>query len=256
MHIEERLQFIDSLAPLPVMTTRSFANVPEQYSAQPHDINKPTASVMPDTIDAFLPGVSEQMIDDVNLCKLVMQNAADKLFPKEEQLFEWYKCYVDGLSKLGWVIQNKNMQEVRITKIGLTMDQVALEIVAGLIGPNPAGILANVAKKAIEEVKKSPKAIEIFDKNKKLGAQAKFDIAPVWMDNIGQANMILNCISLDARESTHGILFWKTTRQSTTIKSGAVRTYLNNKTFSGLRETLYKKYLKDAEKFIIDLPDF
>ncbi|MCK8688427.1 hypothetical protein M1M10_34085, partial [Pseudomonas umsongensis] len=154
-------------------------------------------------------------------------NAADKLFPKEEQLFEWYKCYVDGLSKLGWVIQNKNMQEVRITKIGLTMDQVALEIVAGLIGPNPAGILANVAKKAIEEVKKSPKAIEIFDKNKKLGGQAKFDIAPVWMDNIGQANMILNCISLDARESTHGILFWKTTRQSTTIKSGAVRTYLN-----------------------------
>jgi hypothetical protein len=255
MHIEERLQFIDSLAPLPVLTTRSFANVPEQYNAQPHDINRPTASVMPDTIDAFLPGVSEQMIDDVNLCKLVMQNAADKLFPKEDQLFEWYKCYVDGLSKLGWVTQNKNMQEVRITKIGLTMDQVALEIVAGLIGPNPAAILANVAKKAIEEVKKNPEAIQIFDKNKKLGAQAKFDIAPVWVDNRGQANMILNCISLDARESTHGILFWKSTRQSTIIKSGAVRTYLDNKTFSGLRETLYKKYLKNAEKFIIDLPD-
>lgn len=210
---------------------------------------------MPDTIDAFLPGVSEQMIDDVNLCKLVMQNAADKLFPKEDQLFEWYKCYVDGLSKLGWVTQNKNMQEVRITKIGLTMDQVALEIVAGLIGPNPAATLANVAKKAIEEVKKNPEAIQIFDKNKKLGAQAKFDIAPVWVDNRGQANMILNCISLDARESTHGILFWKSTRQSTIIKSGAVRTYLDNKTFSGLRETLYKKYLKHAEKFIIDLPD-
>jgi hypothetical protein len=255
MHIEERLQFIDSLAPLPVLTTRSFANVPEQYNAQPHDINRPTASVMPDTIDAFLPGVSEQMIDDVNLCKLVMQNAADKLFPKEDQLFEWYKCYVDGLSKLGWVTQNKNMQEVRITKIGLTMDQVALEIVAGLIGPNPAAILANVAKKAIEEVKKNPEAIQIFDKNKKLGAQAKFDIAPVWVDNRGQANMILNCISLDARESTHGILFWKSTKQSTIIKSGAVRTYLDNKTFSGLRETLYKKYLKNAEKFIIDLPD-
>lgn len=255
MHIEERLQFIDSLAPLPVLTTRSFANVPEQYNAQPHDINKPTASVMPDTIDAFLPGVSEQIIDDVNLCKLVMQNAADKLFPKEDQLFEWYKCYVEGLGKLGWTIQNKNMQEVRITKIGLTMDQVALEIVAGLIGPNPAAILANVAKKAIEEVKKNPEAIQIFDKNKKLGAQAKFDIAPVWVDNRGQANMILNCISLDARESTHGILFWKSTRQSTIIKSGAVRTYLDNRTFSGLRETLYKKYLKDAEKFIIDLPD-
>jgi hypothetical protein len=255
MHIEERLEFIDSLAPLPILKTRSFANFPEQYNAPPHDPNKPTASVMPDTIDAFLPGVSKQVIDDVNLCKLIMQNAADQRYPKDDQLFEWYKYYVDGLGKLGWVIQNKNLQEVTIKKIGLTMDQVALEIVAGLIGPNPAATLANVAKKAIEEVKKTPQAIQVFDKNSKLGTQAKFDIAPVWVDNSGMPNMILNCISLDARESSRGILFWKSTRQSTTIKSGAVRTYLDSKVFSRLSDMLYDKYTESGKKFIFDLPD-
>ncbi|MFJ2692009.1 hypothetical protein [Pseudomonas sp. NPDC087336] len=255
MHIEERLEFIDSLAPLPILKTRSFANFPDQYNAPPHDPNKPTASVMPDTIDAFLPGVSKQVIDDVNLCKLIMQNAADQRYPKDDQLFEWYKYYVDGLGKLGWVIQNKNLQEVTIKKIGLTMDQVALEIVAGLIGPNPAATLANVAKKAIEEVKKTPQAIQVFDKNSKLGTQAKFDIAPVWVDNSGMPNMILNCISLDARESSRGILFWKSTRQSTTIKSGAVRTYLDSKVFSRLSDMLYDKYTESGKKFIFDLPD-
>ena len=68
--------------------------------------------------------------------------------------------------------------------------------------------------------------------------------------------MVLNCIAMDARESTRGILFWKSTKQSTTIKSGAVRTYLDTKVFSGLRESLYEKFSENGKKFIDDLPDF
>ncbi|MGH8387830.1 MAG: hypothetical protein ACRESJ_20475 [Pseudomonas sp.] len=254
MHLEERLEFIASLPALPVAppSIRTFLS-PETPA---HDTNKPTASVMPDTIDAFLPGVSQETIDDVNLCKLIMQNAATKFFPKDEQLFEWYKYYVDGLSKIGWVIQNKNLQEITINKVGLTMDQVALEVAKGLVGGNAAQVLANVAKQAVAHVQQSPRAIDIFTREKRLGTQAKFDIAPVWVDAGNRANMVLNCISLDARESTRGILFWKSTRQSTTIKTGAVRTYLDNKTFSGIRSAIYDKYVEEGKKFILDLPDF
>jgi hypothetical protein len=258
MHFEQRLEFIDSLPSLLIPTPRvaEFSNTPTQLTSNPdHDINKPTASVMPDTIDAFLPGVSQQSIDDVNLCKLVMQNAATKLYPEDSQLFEWYKYYVDGLSKLGWVTQNRNIQEVTIRKTALTMDQVALEIAAGLIGVNAATILANVAKQAVDAVQKNPAAIQIFDRNKKIGTQAKFDIAPVWVDKNGQPNMVLNCISLDVRESTRGILFWKSTTHSTTIKSGAVRNYLDTRVFSGLRDTLYGKYSESGKKLILDLPN-
>ncbi|VVP84799.1 hypothetical protein PS914_02555 [Pseudomonas fluorescens] len=255
MHLEQRLEFIDSLPELPV-SIQSAASPRALMSALPHDINKPTASVMPDTIDAFLPGVTKQIIDDVNLCKLVMQNAATKLYPDDGQLIEWYNYYVGGLDKLGWTLQTKNMEEVTIRKTGLTMDQIALEIAAGLVGANAATILANVAKIAVETVKKDPGAIQIFDRDKKLGTQAKFDIAPVWVDTSGQPNMILNCIFLDARESTRGILFWKSTSKSTTVKTGAVRTYLDTNTFSALRNGLYEKYTAAGKNFIKDLPDF
>ncbi|MGE8068529.1 hypothetical protein [Pseudomonas sp. NPDC089569] len=255
MLLQERLEFIDSLASLPTLITpRTFARHPDDIP--PHDINKPTASVMPDTIDVFLPGISQETIDDVNLCKLVMQNAATKLYPDDAQLFEWYKYYVDGLKKLGWIIQNKDIQEVTINRVGLTMDQVALEVATSLIGGNAAYTLANVAKKAVETVQDNVKAIEIFNRNNKLGAQAKFDIAPVWVDANKQANMVLNCISLDARESTRGILFWKSTKQTTSIKTGAVRTYLDNKVFASLRDAIYSKYSEAGKKFIEELPDF
>lgn len=257
MHMEERLEFIDSLE-LPKLSKRSsiltFA-APGDLPKVPHDPDNATASVAPDTINTFLPGVSEGIIADVNLCKLAMQNTASKKYPDDSQLFEWYKYYIDGLSKFGWVIQNKNLQEVTIRRTGLTMDEIALEITRGLIG-DKALLLANIAKKAVEAVQNNPKAIEIFDYNKKLGQQAKFDIAPVWVDDSGQANMILNCISLDARESTRGILFWKSTSKSTSIKTGATRTYLDNRIFTGLRDRLYERYNAAANKFIEDLPDF
>lgn len=255
MLLEKRLEFIDNLATLPtIITPRAFTDFGQDKPT--HDINKPTASVMPGTIDAFLPGVSQQTIDDVNLCKLVMQNAASKKYPEDAQLFEWYKYYIEGLKNLGWVIQNKDIQEVTIRRVGLTMDQVSLEIAKGLIGANAAQILAHVGSQAVDAVQKNPRAIDIFNRDYKLGKQAKFDIAPVWVDNNGQANMVLNCISLDARESTRGILFWKSTRQSTTLKTGAVRTYLDNKVFSGLRNAIYQKYSEAGKKFIEELPDF
>ena len=84
MYIEERLEFIESLAPLaplPTLITRSFANLENEQGAVKHDESKPTASVMPDTINTFFPGISTEIIDDVNLCKLVMQNAASKKYP-------------------------------------------------------------------------------------------------------------------------------------------------------------------------------
>jgi hypothetical protein len=211
---------------------------------------------MPDTINAYFPGVSQQIIDDVNLCKLVMQRAATAKFPDNKQLFEWFKYYTDGLSSLGWAIQNKSIQEVTIRRVGLTIDQVALEVAKGMLGADAAVTLSKVAKQAVETVQNTPRAIDIFNSSSKTGAEIKYDIAPVWVDNHGQANMVVNCISLDARESTRGILFWKSTKQSTAVKTGAVRLYIDNNIFSGLRAKLISKYSAAASKFIDDLPDF
>lgn len=259
MHFEQRLEFIDSLPKLPLTTTprmQTFSTSSIIQSPSPeHDVDKPTASVMPDDINAFLPGATEENISDVNLCKLVMQNAATKLYPEDSQLFEWYKYYVNGLGRLGWVTQNWHLQEVTIKKTGLTMDQVAVELAAGLIGVNAAAVLAKVAEQAVSQTQKNPDAIRVFERNKTLGKQAKFDISPVWIDAHKQPNIILNCISLDARESSRGILFWKSTTRSTTVKTGAVRSYLDTKVFSGLREALYSKYFTNGKKYIIDLPD-
>lgn len=255
MLLEQRLEFIDSLPPLPsILQPRSFAAA-DKENIPAHDPAKPAASILPGTIDAYFTGISQQTIDDVDLCKLVMQNSANKKFPEDDQLFDWYLHYVNGLSNLGWVFQNRDIQERTINRIGLTMDAVALDIARSLIGKDAALALSLIAGKALEGVKEDQRMIELFSKGSDLGKHAKFDIAPVWLDNGGAPNMILNCISLDAQESKKGILFWKSTRQSTTVKTGAVRAALSLTTFAGHRQALREKYHAAAKQYISQLPD-
>ncbi|MCK1793382.1 hypothetical protein [Pseudomonas violetae] len=255
MLLEERLEFIDSLPELPIVPQpRSFAEA--NLTTPPiHDPSKPTATILPGTIDAYLPGVPQSVIDDVDLCKLVMQNSANKMFPEDDRIFEWYLHYVNGLSNLGWAFQSRDIQERTIKRIGLTMDAVALEIAQSLIGKDAALALSLIGGKALDMLKDDPKNIKIFNSGSDLGKKAKFDIAPIWLDSAGAPNMILNCISLDARESKQGILFWRSTKQSTVVKTGAVRTYLSLNNFSPIRKELQNKYNVAAKQYISQLPD-
>lgn len=252
MLLEQRFEFIDELAALPVTPIRSFSSA----NARPaHNINSPTASVLPETVNTFLPGVSEEIISDVNLCKLVMHNAATKKFPNQNQLAEWYQFYLKGLSNIGWANDGGIYKNITVNKIGITLDQIALDLAMGLIGGSAANALRSVGSKSVEAVKGSTEATTLLNNVKVLGRQGNYDFAPVWVDNAGQPHMIMSFASLDASERTKNILFWKTTRQTTVIKSASSHLYLDNSIFGSLRNSLRAKYLASAEKFIIDLPD-
>jgi hypothetical protein len=254
MHIEQRLEFIDSLVMPDVVTPYSFKPFSSPADESSIDPNKSSAGILPGTINVFFEGVSEQNRRDVNACKVLMQNAANKLYPNDDQLGDWYKYYVDGLFKMGWAKQTYQMQDYTIKRAGLTMDTVALDVIKGLIG-NRAALFSDLASKAIDTIKGDKKYIDIYESSAKVGQQTKFDIAPVWQEANGYATMVLNCTSVDVQESSKGILWWKSSRQSTTVKSGAVMTYLTED-FEPLRSAVYAKNKKNALAFIDQLPDF
>lgn len=254
MLLEQQLEFIDSLVMPKTQKPYSIKPFSSPADKIPIDPDKNGASVSPDTINVYFAGVSQQNRDDVDACKLLMQNAATVKFPDDDQLIDWYKFYVNGLFQIGWAKTTFQMQDYTIKRTGLTMDAVALDVLKGLIG-NKAMLFSELAGKAVDMVKGDQKYIDLYERNVKVGKQAKFDIAPVWQDANGYATMILNCTSVDVRESSRGILWWKSTSQSTTVKSGAVQTYLT-KRFEPLRDAVYAKIEKNGLDFIAQLPDF
>ncbi|VVO16544.1 hypothetical protein [Pseudomonas fluorescens] len=252
MHMEQRLEFIELLpkpTPAPYRTPRVASLIP------PIDPSKESGTVGPEMMNVYLPGVAVQNREDVDNCKLLMQNAASQKYDPTKQLHEWYKFYTEGLSKLGWVTQAHQVKDITIKKTGLTMDAVAFEILQGLVGANAPRLL-ELAGKAVSGIKDDQGLIDIYNRNTKVGHEAKFDISPVWQTSDGSPMMIFNCTSVDVSESSRGILWWKSTSQSTTVKSAATAAYLNVKVYDQIRASVLKKLGRAAEDFLEGIPGF
>lgn len=251
MHLEQRLEFIDSLPSLPKSTIRALANTPD---SAPIDPSKSSGTIGPDMVNIYIPGVSEQNRTDVDYCKLLLQNAANKMFHPTEQMYEWYKYYTDSLATVGWITQSSQEKRVTINKTALTMDAVALEILQGFIGTNAPKLL-QMAGKAINTVKNDQGLVTIFERNKTTGHEARFDISPVWQTAEGNPMMVMSCSSIDVRESKRGVLWWKSTSQSTVVKSGAHAAYLNLNLYNELRSEIKAKVIGKSKEFLGTIPD-
>lgn len=256
MHIEERLEFVDCLPALPaVVKPRSFSVNTLGTPDTPIDPNKESGTVGPEMMNVYMPGVSEQNREDVDNCKLLVQNAASQLYDPIKELHQWYTYYVNSLAKLGWVTQAFQVKNQTIKNSGLTMDVLAVHVLQGLVGAN-APKLAALVSKAVEGVKSDQGLIDIYNRKANVGSDAKFDISPVWQTAQGSPMMVLNCNTLNVRESTRGILFWKSTFQSTTIRTAAQASYLNLAVYNRVRHSVLDKLGQAADDYLDTIPNF
>jgi hypothetical protein len=258
MHIEQQLEFIDSLPALPnrrVVATQTLPTARNFAVDLPIDPNKESGTVGPDMMNIYLPGVSVQNREDVDNCKLLMQNAASQKYDMVKELHQWYNFYTDGLRSLGWTINRLHAQDKIIQRTGLTMDAVAFDILQSLVGAN-APRLAALAGRAVEGVKGDDGLIQIYNRNAQKGYEATFDISPVWQTQEGSPMMILSCTSVDVRESTRGILWWKSTTRSTAVKSQATPVYLNTQIYARVRNKVLEKLGNAADDFLDRIPSF
>jgi hypothetical protein len=252
MHIEQRLEFLDSLPALAVPAQPSI----RFFSAQtPIDPNKESGTVGPEMMNIYIAGVSEQNRKDVDNCKLLVQNAATQLYDPIKDLYQWYKYYVDTLARLGWVTQASQVKEQTIKRSGLTMDIVAAYVLQGLVGANAPKLL-ELASKAVDGVKNNQGLIDIYNRKSNIGSDAKFDMSPVWQTKEGSPMMVLNCNTLNVRESSRGVLFWKSTSQETRIKTAAQAVYLNLGVYDQVRNGVLKKLGQAAEDALGGIPGF
>ncbi|WP_223616497.1 hypothetical protein [Pseudomonas sp. BF-B-30] len=258
MHIEQQLEFLDSLPALPARRVTDSQVLPtiRNFSADvPLDPNKESGTVGPDMMNIYVAGVSVQNREDVDSCKLLMKNAASQKYDMVKELHQWYNFYTEGLRSLGWTINKIHAQDKIIKRTGLTMDAVAFDILQSLVGAN-APRLAALAGKAVEGVKGEDGLIQIYNRNAQKGYEATFDISPVWQTREGSPMMILSCTSVDVRESTRGILWWKSTTKSTAVKSQATPVYLNTQIYARVRNKVLEKLGKAADDYLDTIPGF
>jgi len=255
MLIEQRLEFLDSLPNLPQTNKGRIRAFADQVPVNPGETKGNGSGAMSEqTFNLYVPGMAEQNKKDVNNCRLLVQNAATQKYDPNTQMKQWYTHYTETMSKLGWIIQASQTRDQVIKQSGLTMDAVAVYVLQGLVGAN-FPTLAAVAKNAVEAVKNNDGLIDLYNRKSHVGSDEKFDISPAWETTEGYPMMIMNCSSLDVRESSRGILFWKSTSQETKIVTAAHAMYLNLEVYSQIRNDVLKKIGNAAKGALEELPD-
>lgn len=194
---------------------------------------------------SFASTVSGQLRRDVLQTVLLAQMAANKQFPEQEKLFEWYHVFLGVLTKVGWIVENLNEQNYDTAMSQFEMDNVIIDILSTTFGQNYILII----KKTLEAIKKmsdEDRKIKAFEKNTRSVSQRGFQIALANEDG-GVVAIQIGTFMLDTSLDVRKILFFKTEKEETGLQYIVKRATLNSASYDeDIRKTVNAK-IKDAQ---------
>lgn len=178
---------------------------------------------------SFASTVTGQLRNDVLQTVLLAQMAANKQFPDQENLFDWYHVFLDTLARLGWIVENINTQNYDIAKAEFELDNVIIDILSAAFGQNYILII----KKTLEAIKKmtdEDRKIKAFEKNTRSVSQRGFQIA-LANEEGGVVAIQIGTFMLDTSLDLRKILFFKTEKEVTDLQYILKRAALNSASY-------------------------
>ncbi|PFX14172.1 hypothetical protein AWC38_SpisGene21696 [Stylophora pistillata] len=153
----------------------------------------PHGQVVAGSTAAFTSNVSGQQLLDVQNSTLFAQLAADKKYPKGEQVKDWYDFYVQVLGKLGWVKQDFHFTKYKSQQASFKLSEVTLELLRALIGGNEE--LLSVVKATLDNLAKSQDGLILFSNNSTSSNNGRFQILPCTVTNDQISDVVIDIFS-------------------------------------------------------------
>lgn len=230
-----------------MLTARSGMNI--DSPAKNVDSTQDSAFVAGNSVVSFVGGLEPQLKQDVMDSVLCAQLAADKQFPnKDTHRVERYNLYNQILSRCGWTTTNESMHKVTGLKQKFTMDQIALEIIASVVGPNKA--VLEIVAMVFGALAKSPKALSLFENQAKGVDAGNFQILPCIATSDGEVIMIKTCMQFSSTKRVTKVLFWEWSNTDVSLYTAASNTTLNRRQYGVVRNTIMDKLGTSGKNFI------
>lgn len=128
------------------------------------------------SLASFASTVTGQLRSDVLQTMLLAQMAANKQFPNQESMFDWYRVFLNTLAKTGWVIEGINEQDYRTARADFELDSAIIDLLSGVLGQGYILIIRKTLD-AIKSMTDEDRKIKAFDKNTKSVSQRGFQVS-------------------------------------------------------------------------------
>ena len=213
--------------------------------------DEPAAYVVNKSLVSFVAGVGSQNRKDVLNSTLLAQLAANKKFPDEKKLVEWFRTYTDVLSKVGWVMTGKDFVNVETSKNLFEVENVVLDIIGASLGGNAMAIVTKTIE-AFRKLSDADSRIVAFEKNTHTSEKGTFLIASADETN-GVVSLSMAGFVVSSTEQIKRILFIKSTKEKTNLQVATRTGTLNTDTYGLVRNDILVKLGITVNEFIANL---
>lgn len=200
---------------------------------------------------SFVSEVSGQQRSDVLNSVLLAQLAANKQFSSDDQSVEWYEAFVAILNNTGWAIENSEFSHFESSDNVFDIENVIIDILTAAFGGTFIGVITNTLN-AIKGLSDSNGTITAFEKNTHSLSKGTFQIGIATVEN-GAVALQLGTFLLTSSNEIKRILFFKSTKDKTTLDYCSRKGTLNEEVYGIIRTSVQTKLGKKADEFITEI---
>lgn len=201
---------------------------------------------------SFVSDVSEQRRQDVLHSVLLAQLAANKKFPNEEQIKDWYTEFVNVLNNIGWVMQSASFTPFTSEGTTVEVDKAIIALVSTAVGGAALVPIITATLKAIEDLGDDNGKIIAFEKNTHTATKGAFQIGIAKEENNTVA-LQLGTFLITSSDTIKQILFFKSSKTKTTLEFCSRIGTLDEGIYNTIRETVKTKLGIRAGEFIASI---
>lgn len=215
------------------------------------DARNEEASVVSNTILAFVAGMSRENKDAVKKTVLLAILVADKAFGGERGSESWFNKFYGTMNALGWVPERYDHARYRMHDKRFTVEQVGLTVLASAIatiaGVGPvAAMLLKVAKDAIEVLPRSDAPLELFKRETRDYEKGSYCLGSC-IESQGEVSLALGAVRFSTRLGTTDLLFTEWHNSEINIVRGEAAWFLDQEEYLFHRDAIVGR-LRDKAK--------
>ena len=200
---------------------------------------------------SFVSEINGQRRSDVLNSVLLAQLAANKKFPDENQLVDWYKTFVSVLTNLGWAIQGGEFSTFQANGTVFDAENAIISILSAVFGGSFMVVITKTLD-AIKGLSDSNGKITVFEKNTHSFSKGAFQIGLVSEAN-GALSLQIGTFLVTSKNEIKKILFFKSTKDTTQLNYCSRTGTLNEELYAKIRTQIQDKLGGRMTEFIAEI---
>ncbi len=200
---------------------------------------------------SFASGVTGQSKQDILDSTLFAQLAANKKYPEQNDTLKWYECFIDVMSKTGWVIEGAEMSSFSSSHDIYEVENVIIDILTTAFGGTYVAVIVKTLS-ALKGLSDTNAKIRAFEKNTHSQSKGAFQVGLAVEQN-DTVSLNLGTFMINTSTQIKTILFFKSSKDKVELKYCSRKATLNPAIYNSIRETISAKLGDQLSNYVTEI---